>query len=125
MALIDQLIVFIVGLLIGGLAIYVGARTVMGSRDYSYAVVTALLGAITLAIAQWILSAVGVDLVGLSYLIILVVWIWVIKWRYSSNWVNAAITGGVATLTLIVVLWLTAALGITTPEAVGFPPGVL
>jgi hypothetical protein len=54
MAIVDSVVVFVVSLLIGALGIYVGARAVVGSDDYSYATVTALIGAIV-----WVVVALA------------------------------------------------------------------
>lgn len=87
---------FVVALLIGGLGIYVGASLVTGEEDFGYAVVTALVGAIAWALTSWI------PLVG--PLIALIVWVWVIHWRYKGGWVAAAMIGLVAWLAATVVL---------------------
>jgi hypothetical protein len=39
MALIDSLVIFLVNLLIGGIAIYVGAKLVTGKKDLGYAII--------------------------------------------------------------------------------------
>jgi ABC-type branched-subunit amino acid transport system permease subunit len=124
MALIDQIILFVVGLLVGGLAIYLGARVVLKSNDYSYAVFTALIGAVVLAVLQYILSITG-GLGGLSFIVTLLVWVAVIRWRYSASWINSAVTGLVAWVALVLVLFVLSAAGLTPPEAVGFPAGLL
>jgi hypothetical protein len=46
MAPVDNLVVFVVGALIGGLGIYVGASAIAGGADYGHAVITALIGAL-------------------------------------------------------------------------------
>lgn len=46
MALIDSVIVFVVSLLVGALGVYVGARVITDYEDYTYAIVTALIGAV-------------------------------------------------------------------------------
>lgn len=94
----NALVAFVVALLVGGLAIYIGARLVIGTDDYSHAVVTALLGAIAWALTSWI------PLVG--PLIALVAWIWVIKWRYGGGWDTAIVVGLVAWVASVVVLFV-------------------
>lgn len=46
MAFVDSLVVFVVSLLVGALGIYLGARVITDYDDYTYAIVTALIGAI-------------------------------------------------------------------------------
>ena len=50
MALVDSIVVFIVSLFIGALGIYAGARVVADYDYYTYAIVTALIGAIVWAV---------------------------------------------------------------------------
>ena len=93
---IGSIAAFIIALLIGGLAIYISARFVVDVDDYSHAVVTAVLGAIGWALTAWI------PLIG--PIIALIVWIWVIKWRYPGGWVKAGIIGGVAWIAALIIL---------------------
>ncbi|MFW5964982.1 MAG: hypothetical protein ACOCQM_08945 [Natronomonas sp.] len=95
---VGSVVAFVVALLVGGLAIYVSARLVADVDDYSHAVITALLGAIGWAIASW------VPVVG--SLLALVVWVGVINWRYPGGWVKAAIIGGVAWVSALVILFV-------------------
>ena len=64
MAIVDSVVVFVVSLLIGALGIYVGARAVVGSDDYSYATVAPLVGNGSLDPSPAILLAVGAISVG-------------------------------------------------------------
>lgn len=98
MAIIASLVSFVVALLIGGLAIYIGARLLTGTDDYSHAVFTALFGAIVWALTSWI------PLIGL--LIALLAWVWVINWRYPGGWPRAIAIGVLAWLAAGVVLYL-------------------
>ncbi|MFP4038811.1 MAG: hypothetical protein ACLFTA_03445 [Candidatus Nanohaloarchaea archaeon] len=50
MAIIDSILIFIVGLLIGGLGLYAGGRIVTGKKDYGYAAGTAFIGALLWAV---------------------------------------------------------------------------
>lgn len=95
---IGSIVAFVIALLIGGLAIYVSARLVVDVDDYSHAVITAVLGAVGWALTAWI------PLIG--PLIALVVWIWVIKWRYPGGWTKAGIIGGVAWLAALAILFV-------------------
>lgn len=97
-SVIGSIVAFIIALLIGGLAIYISASIVTGEKDYSHAVITALLGAIGWALTAWI------PLIG--PIIALIVWIAVINWRYRGGWVNAAIIGFIAWLSAVVILFI-------------------
>ncbi len=106
-ALIGSLVAFVVALLVGGLAIFIGASIVVDVEDYSHAVWTALFGAIVWALTAWI------PLFG--PLLALLAWIWVINWRYPGGWIAAALIGVVAwaaALAIILVLDLLLGLGV-------------
>lgn len=105
---IGLIVSFVVALLIGGLAIYISARVITDVDDYSYAIVTAFVGAIAWAIGSL------VPLIG--SVIALIAWIWVIKWRYPGGWMAAILIGFVAWLAALVVIFVLNAvlsLGIT------------
>lgn len=96
--IVGSVVAFVVALLIGGLAIYVSARVIADVDNYSYAVLTAVLGAIAWALTAWIPL--------LGPIVALVAWIWVIKWRYPGGWMNAAIIGVGAWLSALIILFI-------------------
>lgn len=96
--LIGSLVAFLVALLVGGLAIFVSAKVVVDVDDYSYAVVTALLGAIAWALTAWIPL--------LGPILALIAWVWVINWRYPGGWSTAAVIGLVAWLAALGILFV-------------------
>lgn len=117
MALIDSLIVFVVSLLIGSLGIYLGARIVTGYEDYTYAIVTALIGTVI-----WVIVAIFVGWIPLlGPLLALIAYVAVINYRYPGGWVDAIGISLIAWLASLVVLYVLALFGITTFEAVGVP----
>ncbi len=95
---VGSLVAFIVALLVGGAAIYISASIVADVEDYSYALLTAVVGAIAWALTSW------VPLLG--PVLALVAWIWVINWRYPGGWVDAAIIGFVAWLAALGMLFV-------------------
>ncbi|WP_121741608.1 hypothetical protein [Natronorubrum halophilum] len=97
-AVIGSVVAFVVALLVGGLAIYLGASIIVDVDDYSHAVVTAFVGAIVWALTAWI------PLFG--PIIALLAWIWVINWRYPGGWINAALIGIAAWGAAIVILFV-------------------
>ena len=97
-AVVDALVSFVIALLVGGLAIYLAARAVVGVDDYDHALVTAVLGALAWALTAW------VPLLG--PLLALVVWIGVIRWRYPGGWVTAGLIGLGAWLVALLILFV-------------------
>lgn len=114
---LESAIVFVVGLLIGALGIYVGARVIADVEDYTYAIVTALIGAIIWAIVGFFFGWIPF----LGPLIVLIAYIAIIHYRYPGGWGEAIGIALVAWLFLLIVLWVLSAVGITTPDAVGVP----
>ncbi|WP_247728460.1 hypothetical protein [Halovivax limisalsi] len=116
-AALDSLIVFAISLLIGALGIYLGAKVIVDVEDYTYAIVTALIGAIVWAVVGFFLGWIpllGPALVLLSYLA-------VVNWRYPGGWVQAATITLLAWISVLAVLYVLAVLGITGFEAAGVP----
>lgn len=111
--LADQLVVFAISLLLGGLAIYLAARYVLGTADYLNAVLTAFIGAVVWAVLSWI--PIG------GTLLALIAWIAVIKWRFPAGWVQSVIIGVAAWAVAIVVLAALAILGVGSFGAIGVP----
>ena len=117
MALVDSLVVFLVSLLVGALGIYVGAAVVTGREDYTYAVVTALVGAVVWAIVGFLFGWIPL----LGPLLVLVAYVAVINYRYPGGWGDAVLVAFVAWLTVLVVLYVLAFLGASSFDAVGVP----
>lgn len=115
------LLVLLVSLLVGGLAIHVGAIVALKSRDYTHAVVTAALGSLAWWLLDLALSEVGFGSGSLASLLGLVVWIGVLKWRYRTNWPRAAVIGIGAWIAALVALAVLASLGVTGVGAYGIP----
>ena len=104
---------FVVGLLVGGLALAVGQRLVVGNADLQAATVTAAIGAVAWAIVD------GVPLLG--PLLALGVWLAILHWRFDAGWFGTAVIGGVAWITALVAVALGSALGLPVEEAIGIP----
>jgi hypothetical protein len=117
MALVDSIIVFVVSLLVGALGIYVGARVIVGESDYSYAIITALLGAIVWAIFGLFFGWIPL----FGPLLVLLAYIAVINSRYPGGWWDAALIALVAWVASLIVLYVLAVLGVGAFEAVGVP----
>lgn len=115
MSLIGSAVTFVVGLLVGGLAIFVAAAVVTGTRDYGHAVFTALFGAIVWALAALFLS--WIPLIG--EFMPLVAWVWLIRRRYGVSWLHAGVIGFVAWASAVLVLAVLPFAGVT--DAVGVP----
>lgn len=113
---LDSIVVFLVSLLIGALGIYIGAKVIVGYEDYTYAIVTALVGAIVYAVVSFI-----VPFGWLGLILALIAYLAIINWRYPGGWGEAIAITLVAWLAVVIVVWLLGVLGIVTPEATGIP----
>lgn len=116
MAIVDSVVVFIVSLVIGGIGIYVGARVFTDVDDYSYALVTALIGAIVwtlMGLVAWI-PFLGPLLAFLAYVLVLHV-------RYPGGVIEAIGIALVAIVASLAVLYVLAILNLTAFRAVGVP----
>lgn len=115
-----SLLVFLVGLLVGGFAVHVGSVIALISQDYGHALVTAVLGALA-----WAIVDVGLDELGASgwfaSLAGLIVWAWVVRQRYEVGWTRAAIIGLGAWLAALVALAVLSLVGIDQLDAYGVP----
>ena len=115
--MIDSLVVFLVSLLIGALGIHVGALLITGVSDYTYAVFTALFGAIVWGIVGFLFGWIPF----LGPAIVLLAYLGIIKRRYPGGWINAAGITLVAWIAVLGVLYLLAMADMTTFDAVGVP----
>jgi len=117
MAVINSIIVFVVNLLIGALGIYVGARVISDYDDYTYAIVTALIGAIVWAVVSLFVGWIPL----LGPILVLIAYVAIINWRYPGGWVDAILIALVAWIAVLVVVYVLAAVGLTSFGAVGVP----
>ncbi|ELY95309.1 hypothetical protein C482_16748 [Natrialba chahannaoensis JCM 10990] len=115
--MIESLIVFAVSLLIGGLGIFVGARLIVDTEDYTYAFITALIGAVVWALVGFFLGWIPL----LGPLLVFIAYLGVINARYPGGWVDAVAITIVAWVSVLVVLYVLAFLGVTGFEAAGVP----
>ncbi|ELY88280.1 hypothetical protein C483_16256 [Natrialba hulunbeirensis JCM 10989] len=115
--MIESLIVFAVSLLIGALGIFLGARIIVDTEDYTYAFVTALIGAVVWALVGFFLGWIPL----LGPLLVFVAYLGVINARYPGGWVDAVAITIVAWVSVLVVLYVLAFLGVTGFEAAGVP----
>lgn len=115
--MIESLVVFIVSLLIGALGIYLGAKFIVDAEDYSYAAITALIGAVVWAVVGFFFGWIPL----LGPLLVFVAYLAVINARYPGGWVDAAAITIVAWISVLVVLYVLAVIGVTGFEAVGVP----
>lgn len=115
-----SVLIFAVSLLIGGFAIYVGAKFAFKSRDFSHAVLTALIGAIAWTLVDIVFGRLNIPGL-LASLAGLLVWIWVIRWRYKVGWLRASFIGLFAWLAALVALGILAIFNVGNLDAFGVP----
>ena len=117
MAIIDSIVVFVVSLLIGALGIYAGASFIVDAQDYTYAIVTALIGALVWGVVGFFLGWIPL----LGPLLVFLAYLAVINSRYPGGWAEALGITLVAWITVLIVLYVLALFGLMTFEAVGVP----
>jgi hypothetical protein len=117
MGLLDSIVGFVVSLLVGGFGIYVGARVVVGERDFDHAVVTALVGAVVWALVGLFLGWIPF----LGVVLTLVAYVGVVNWRYPGGWLEAAGIALVAWVASLVVLAVLSLFGVGSLSAFGVP----
>ncbi|WP_293031884.1 hypothetical protein [Natronococcus sp.] len=115
--MIDSLVVFVVSLLIGAFGIFVGAKVVVDTEDYTYALITALIGALVWAIVGFFFGWIPL----LGPLLVFVAYLAVINARYPGGWIEAIVITVIAWLSVLVVLYVLAVIGVTGFEAAGVP----
>jgi hypothetical protein len=121
MGLISGLITFVVGVLVGGLGIYVGAQLIAEEGTYTQAVSVAIVGAVVWALAESLLG--WIPLLGplAGALLAFVVYLLVLNLAYSGGWTEAAGIAVVAWLTVVVVRIVLGPLGLGVAPGVGVP----
>jgi hypothetical protein len=117
MGLLESAIVFVVSLLIGALGIYVGARVIADRDDYSYALITALIGAVVWSIVGFFFGWIPL----LGPILVLLAYVAVLNLRYPGGWIDAAMIALIAWLASLVVLYALAVVGLVPFEALGVP----
>jgi len=117
MAIVANLVGFVISLLIGALGIYVGGRVVTDVDDYSYAIITAFVG----AVVWWVVAVLVGWIPLLGPILALLAWVGVINARYPGGWGNAILIGLVAWLSAMVVLYVLAVFNVVTFQAFGIP----
>lgn len=117
MALIDSIIVFVVSLLVGALGIYLGARIITDHEDYTYAIVTALLGAIIWGVVGFLFGWIPL----LGPLLVLIAYVGLINYRYPGGWGSAILIALIAWVATLAILYVLAMVGIGAFDAVGVP----
>lgn len=116
-ALLQSLVAFFVGALVGGLGIYAGGRLVAGVTDYEHAVWTAVVGALVWAVVSLLFGWLPV----LGPVLTLFAWIGVINWRYPGGWLNAAAIAVLAWVASLLALWALSQFGVRGLDVVGVP----
>ncbi len=111
---VGSIITFVVSLLIGGIGIYVGAKIVADVEDYSYALITALIGGILWGIVEFIVPIIGGLVAFIAYL-------WLINRRYPGGWIEAILITLIAWIAIFATLVILSTIGLGGFEAYGVP----
>lgn len=116
MALIETLVVFVVSLLVGGIGIYVGASVLTDVEDYTYAVVTALIGAVVWGVISFFVGWVPL----LGAVLAFVAYTLVLHARYPGGLAEAVGIALIAMVASVVVLFVLGLVGLDL-SAAGVP----
>jgi hypothetical protein len=119
---LDAILSFVVSLLFGALAIYVGASIVVDVQDYGTALWTALIGSLAWFVAVLLVAPLGL-FPGLGWfpaLVALVVYLAVVNSAYPGGWVKAGLITLVALFTAFVGQRVLATVGLGV-DTVGVP----
>lgn len=114
------IISFVASLLVGAGVIYAAAAFVVDVRDYSHAVVTALVGAIAWGVMSLLFGWIPVVGRILVPVVPLIAYLWVINRRYPGGWIAAAMIAGAAWIIGVVVLVVLQTVGVGV-ELFGVP----
>lgn len=118
MAVADAVLIFVLSIIVGTIAILVGARLLIDAdAGVPNATVTALAGALVFAVSSLFLDWLPV----VGVLVTLVVWIVTINWRYPGGWGIAAVIGVFTWLAAVVIVAAFAVFGIVAPDTLGLP----
>jgi hypothetical protein len=117
-AIISGVFVFLVSLVVGAVAITVGAQVLI-DRDTGLlrGVITALIGAVAYTVVALFFGWIPL----LGPLLMLLVWVGVINWQYPGGWGTALGIGAIAWLVAVAILFVLAQVGVVTTEALGIP----
>ena len=123
MPIIDAVFIFVMSLLVGAVAILIGARLVVDAdAGVANATLTALVGAVVWAASSYLVDVSPIEWIPLlGVVLMLLAWIAVINWRYPGGWGSAVGIGFVAWIAAVAIVYLFSIVGIVTPEALGIP----
>jgi hypothetical protein len=117
MGLIASLVTFVIGALVGGLGIYVGAAVVAGKQDYEKAVWTAVIGSLVWTLVGTFFGWIPL----LGPILTLGAYLTVVNIQYPGGWIKAAGITLIAWVTLVVVFTLLGPFGLDVFSGVGVP----
>jgi len=114
------LLVLAASILVGGLAIHVGSVLALTAKNYEHAAVTAVLGGLAWTIVDVVFAEAGLS--GRpSSVVGLVVWVGVVRWRYDTGWIRAALVGLFGWIAALATLAVLHVLGVGGLDAYGVP----
>ena len=121
MALADAVAIFVASLVVGTAAILVGVRLLVDSdAGVPNALFTALVGAAVWAASSYA-GTMAPDAADwspiLGAVLMLVLWVGVVNWRYPGGWGTAVAIGGIAWIVAVSVAYGLSLAGIVTSDA--------
>lgn len=117
MGLIASLVTFVIGALVGGFGIYVGAQLIADEGTYEQAVTVAIIGALVWTLVGTFIGRIPL----LGPVLTLGAYLTVLNLSYSGGWVEAAGIAIVAWVVLVAVFTVLGPVGLGLFSAVGVP----
>ncbi len=116
--IVSAVLIWVIGLIVGAIAINVGARLMIDrATGFGRAVVTAAIGSLVWALLAFFVG--WIPLIG--PILMLIVWIGIINWQYPGGWGTALGIGIVAWVVAVIIIYLVSLTGAIAPSAVGIP----
>ena len=117
-AIASAVLVFVVSLLVGAVAIRLGAQVLIDAdTGFRRATATALIGALVYTVVGFFLGWIPL----LGPILMLLSWVWIVNWQYPGGWGTASGIAFVAWAVAVLVLFGFAQVGFVTPDVIGVP----
>jgi heme/copper-type cytochrome/quinol oxidase subunit 2 len=112
---------FVASLIVVSIATYASTATLTDSSSYVHSLITAVL---TSAVWFAVTFVTGGTFVIAGPLLAVVAYVVIVNWRYPGGWARAGAITVVTWIATFVILYALAAVGFSSFQALGVPPGI-